>query len=164
MGFAVFIAILLIGLYLNLYGLPGTVLIFLDVTVFALATGFEHVGWKVLLALLLVALVAETIDFLLGLTSVHHPPVTKKSLAGALFGGFLFMALLTPFLMGLGIWGGFFLGALTGMVVMELSRQSRLKAPHQASWQKMLGMIGQKALKGLWSLAMIFIALTHIYN
>ncbi len=163
-GFAVFIAVLFIGLYLNLYNLPGTLLIFLDVTVFSLATGFEHLGWKVILALLLVALAAEAIDFLLSLTSIHHPPVTRKSLVGALLGGFLLMALLAPFFLGLGIWSGFFLGSLAGMVVMELSRQARLKSPHQASWPKMLGMIGQKTLKGLWSLAMIFIALTHIYD
>ena len=163
-GFAIFIVILFIGIYLNLYSLPGTVVIFLDVAAYALFTGFDHIGWKVLLALLFLMIAAETIDFLLGLTSVHQPPVTIKSLVGALCGGLIFMAVLTRFLWGLGIWGGFLLGALAGIFAMELSRQSRMKTPHQASWQKIFGMIGHKTLKGLWSLAMIFIALTHIYS
>ncbi len=163
-GFALFIIILFFGIYLNLYRLPGAAMIFLAVLVYGCSTDLERIDWKILLILLMLAILAETVDFLLGLTNIHKPPVTKKTLAGGLIGGLIFIALLTPLFWGAGIWGGFFLGSLAGMVVMELSRQARLKSPHQASWPKMLGMIGQKTLKGLWSLAMIFIALTHIYD
>ena len=43
-GFAVFILILFAGIYLSLFGLPGTVVIFLDVLVYSLATDFNHIG------------------------------------------------------------------------------------------------------------------------
>ncbi|MFO7570966.1 MAG: DUF456 domain-containing protein [Smithellaceae bacterium] len=163
-GFALFIAILFIGIYMALYGLPGAVLIFFNVFAYALITGFERVGWQVLLVLLFLAFAAETLDFLLGLTGVLKPPVMKASLWGAAIGALLGMTILTPLLWGLGIWGGFFAGALAGLSLIEIRRQSRKKLPHQASWKSFLGMIGQKGLKGALSLAMIFIALSNIYS
>ena len=45
-GFTVFILILFAGIFLNLFGLPGTVVIFFDVLLYAIFTGFDHVGLK----------------------------------------------------------------------------------------------------------------------
>ena len=53
-GFVVFISVLFIGIYLTLFGLPGTLLIFLDVLIYALVTDVATVGWKVLLFLFVV--------------------------------------------------------------------------------------------------------------
>ena len=41
-GFTVFILILFAGIFLNLFGLPGTVVIFFDVLFYAIFTGFDH--------------------------------------------------------------------------------------------------------------------------
>ena len=45
-GLAVFILILFLGIYLNLFGLPGTVVIFFDVLFYGIVTGIERIGWK----------------------------------------------------------------------------------------------------------------------
>lgn len=163
-GFALFFVILFIGIYLSLYGLPGTILIFSNVLFYALVTGFERIGWKVLVLLLFLAVLAEVLDALLDLTDVLKPPLFKASVWSSAVGAAAGMTILTPILWGIGIWGGFFLGALSGLALMELRRQSRKKLPHRASWRSFTGMIGQKSLKGSLSLAMIFIALSNIYS
>ena len=163
-GFVVFILILFLGIYLSLFGLPGTTIIFLDVLLYALITGFEQVGWKVLLFLLVFSILAETIDFLTGLTHAHKAPVFKKSLWGAAIGAVVGMMTMTPFLWGLGIWGGFFLGGLAGLLFMEISRQSRLRSSHQATNRAVFAMIGRKAVKGFFALIMIFVSLINIYS
>ncbi|MEN6467450.1 MAG: DUF456 domain-containing protein [Smithella sp.] len=163
-GFVVFILILFVGIYLTLFGLPGAIIIFLDVLFYALLTGFAQVGWKVILFLLVLALLAESLDFLAGLTEVHPAPVMKKTLWASAIGSVAGMMLLTPVLWGLGIWGGFFLGGLAGLLIVELLRQAKLRTPHQASSRAFFAMIGQKMLKGFLALIMIFVSLHNIYS
>jgi len=163
-GFAVFILILFIGIYLSLFGLPGTIIIFLDVLLYAIFTGFAEVGWKVLLFLLVFAILAETIDFLAGLAHAHKVPAMRKSLWGAAIGAVAGMIFFTPILWGLGTWGGFFLGGLTGLLIMEWLRQSKLKGPHQVTNRAFFAMMGRKAVKGVFALIMIFVSLSNIYT
>ncbi len=164
-GFVVFILILFIGIYLSLFGLPGTVIIFLDVLFYAFFTGFEQVGWKVLLFLLVFSIIAETIDFWAGSTDAHKPPVTRKSLWGTALGAVTGMIILTPVLWGLGVWGGFFLGGLAGLLLMELLRQSQIKkSPIRQLNGAFFAMMGIKAVKGVFALIMIFVSLSNIYS
>lgn len=163
-GFAVFILILFIGIYLTLFGLPGTVIIFLDVLLYALFTGFVQVGWKVLLFLFVFSILAETLDFFARSTQAYKAPAIKKSLWGAAFGAAVGMIVFTPLLWGLGIWGGFFLGGLAGLLIMELFRQSRLRGPHRVSKRAFFAMTGQRLVKGFFALIMIFVSLSNIYS
>ena len=163
-GFTVFILFLFIGIYLSLFGLPGTVLIFLNVLLYAIFTGFAQVGWKVLLLLLVFSIIAETVDFWMGLTKAHQAPATRKSLWGAIIGAVAGMFFLTHIFWGPGIWGGFFLGGLAGLLIMEWLRQSKLKITQQADKEAIFAMIGQKMLKGFFALIMIFVSLSNIYS
>jgi hypothetical protein len=74
------------------------------------------------------------------------------------------MIILTPVLWGLGVWGGFFLGGLAGLIIMEWLRQSRLKSPHQATNGAFFAMMGIKAVKSFFALIMIFVSLSNIYS
>ncbi|MDD3250500.1 MAG: DUF456 domain-containing protein [Smithella sp.] len=163
-GFVVFILLLFSGIYLSLFGWPGTILIFLDVLFYAVFTGFAQVGWKMLLILLVLAVFSEAADWWAESKNVHKIPATAKSVRGALLGSLAGMILLTPSFWGPGIWGGFFLGGLAGLLITEMIRQSRLKIPFQASGRAFLAMIGQKTLKGFLSLVMILFSLSGIYS
>lgn len=163
-GFVVFILILFVGIYLSLFGLPGTVIIFLDVLLYAISTGFQQIGWKVLLFLLVFSVFAEAIDFWAGYRHAHETPVTRRSLRGSIIGALAGMIVLTPFLWGPGIWGGFFLGGLAGLLIMERRRQSRLSITHQAGGQDFFAMICRKMVKGVLALVMIFVSLSNIYS
>lgn len=163
-GFTLFILILFVGVYMSLFGLPGTVVIFADVLAYAAFNRFDRVGFKILLFLLILSIIGETIDFLMGITESLAPQPSKKlfivSAASAIVGSFI----LTPFLLGLGTFSGFFLGCLTGIIVMEFIRQSKLQAPFKASNHAIFVMIGGKLAKGCVSLIMIVISLANIYS
>ena len=108
-GFTVFILILFAGIFLNLFGLPGTVVIFFDVLFYAIFTGFDHVGLKIILFLLISAIIAETIDFLV-MAGRYQPMTSKKSFGAAAIGAIVGAFFLTPFFWGTGHMGRIFFG------------------------------------------------------
>lgn len=162
-GFTVFILILFAGIYLTLFGLPGTIVIFLDVLFYIIFTGFDHVGLKIILFLLIATIIAETIDFLV-MAGKHQPMTSKKSFGAAAIGAVIGAFLFTPFFGGPGTWGGFFLGGLAGVLTIEFIHQSKLKAPFRTSGSAILAMIGGKMVKGLIALFMIAFSLSNIYS
>lgn len=162
-GFTIFILILFAGIFLNLFGLPGTAVIFIDVLLYSVLTGFSQIGWEVILFLLASALIAETIDFfwVIGETS---PMVSSKKLFGAATGALTGAFLLTPLLWGPGAWIGFFSGGLCGILILEVIRQSGLKAPYRTIHQAVFAMAGKKIIKGFITLCMIAFSLSNIYS
>jgi uncharacterized protein YqgC (DUF456 family) len=162
-GLVIFILILFAGIFLNFFGLPGTVVIFFDVLFYAIFTGFDHVGLKIILFLLITTIIAETIDFLV-MAGRYQPMISKKSFGAAVIGAAVGAFLLTPFFGGPGIWGGFFLGGLAGILTVELIHQSNLKAPFRTPGRAILAMIGGKMIKGLIALFMIAFSLSNIYS
>jgi len=163
-GFAVFILILFIGIYLSLFGLPGTVIIFIDVLAYAAITGFDRIGFKIILFLLVFSIMAEMIDFLLGMAGALMPLPSKKLLGASAIGAIAGTFILTPVLRGLGIFGGFFLGCFAGILIMEFIRQSKLQTPFKASNRAIFAMIGGKMAKGFIALTMIALSLSNIYS
>ena len=165
-GFTVFILILFAGIFLNFFGLPGTVVIFFDVLFYAIFTGFDHdhIGLKIVMFLLIFAIIAETIDFLLVMGGTIQPIASKTSFGAAASGAVGGAFLLTPFFGGPGIWGGFFLGGLAGILTVEFIHQSKLKAPFRTPSRAILAMIGGKMVKGLIALFMIAFSLSNIYS
>lgn len=163
-GFAVFILILFIGIYLSLFGLPGTVIIFLDVLVYAVATGFDRIGFTIILLLLFFSLIAEMLEFLMGMKGALQPRPSKKLFWGSAIGSIVGTCILTPFLLGLGTFGGFFLGCFAGILIVEFNRQTKLQSPFKASGRAVFAMIGGKMAKGLITLTMIAFSLSNIYS
>jgi uncharacterized protein YqgC (DUF456 family) len=122
-GLTIFIVILFIGLYANIFGLPGTVLIFLDALIYASVTGFSNMGWQVLLSLFVIVIFAEGLEFILGVTGAARFSASKKVLVVSVIGSIIGVLLLTPWLYGLGTLAGIFLGGFMGALLMELLRQ-----------------------------------------
>ena len=162
-GFTVFIMILFAGIFLSLFGLPGTIVIFFDVLIYAIFTGLDPVGWKIILFLLISTVTAETIDFFV-MTGRYQPMISTKSFVAAIIGAVMGAFLLTSFFGGPGIWGGFFLGGLAGVLTIEFINQSKLKAPFRTPGRAILAMIGGKTVKGLIALLMIAFSLSNIYS
>jgi uncharacterized protein YqgC (DUF456 family) len=152
-----------VGIYLTLFGLPGTIVIFFDVLFYIIFTGFDHVGLKIILFLLISTIIAETIDFLV-VAGGYQPMASKKSFGAAAIGSVIGAFLLTPFFWGPGTWGGFFLGGLAGILTVEFIHQSNLKAPFRTPGSAIFAMIGGKMVKGLIALFMIAFSLSNIYS
>ena len=164
-GFTIFILILFLGIFLNLFGLPGTVVIFLDVLLYSICTGFEHVGIKIILFLFVFAVIAETIEFSWIISEIPQQSVSpQKSIKATTLGAFTGAFLLIPSLGGPGIWLGFFSGGLAGILIMEIIKQARLKAPYRTLNSVIFSIIGKNAVKGFISLGMIAFSLSNIYS
>jgi len=164
-GLVIFILILFTGIFLNFFGLPGTVVIFFDVVIYAIFTGFEQVGWKVILFLFILAATAEAIEFFWNVNETPQQAASqKKSIKAAVLGALSGAILLTPFWGGPGIWIGFFSGGLLSILIVEIIRQYRLKSPYRTLNRVIFNIVGKNAVKGLISLCMIAFSLSNIYS
>ena len=163
-GLTVFILILFLGVFLTVFGLPGTVLILIDVVAYALLTGFAQIGFKVILILVAMAIVAELLDFWLGMIGAVRFGASRLGMWAALFGSLAGAAILTPYFLGLGALIGIFLGGSVAVFIMEMLKRRKLKPVFRASVGAMLGRMAGIAVKGMLSIAMAAVTLFHIYS
>ncbi len=163
-GLAAFILLLFVGVYAAIIGLPGTFFILGNVFIYSLVTGFHKIGFRLLALLMLLAVVAEAIGFIMELASKIRFGPSLKGVLASLLGGFLGALCLTPVLLGLGTLMGIFLGAFVGLFVMELIKQGRLKPKLRASAYAMLASAAGIFVKGSCALAMTIVILSKIYS
>jgi uncharacterized protein YqgC (DUF456 family) len=163
-GLTIFILVLLIGFFSILMGLPGTLVILFNVLVYALVTGFDKIGFKILLVLIVISAIAESLEFLMGITWAKRYGTSKRGIAASLVGGVIGALLLTPVFLGLGALIGSFLGALLGAFVVEILNQKDLKPAFRAGVGAMMGRMTGLFAKGLCGLAMVIISLMAIYS
>ncbi|HLE17107.1 MAG TPA: DUF456 domain-containing protein, partial [Syntrophales bacterium] len=132
-GLTIFILLLFAGVYLTIFGLPGTILILFDVFLYALFTGFGRIDIKAIVILAVMTIVAEALGFTLEMTSTYRFGPSLKGMLASLIGALLGALALTPALWGLGTLMGIFLGGFSGFLILELIRQGRLKPAFRAS-------------------------------
>jgi uncharacterized protein len=163
-GLTLFIGVLFIGLYANLFGLPGTALIFLDVLVYASVTGFYSIGKPLLISLLVLALLAEGLELILCVIGASRFSVSKKGFFVSFLGSSVGALLLTPWLYGLGTLGGIFLGGFSGILLTELIRQMHLRPALRDTRGALLGRAAGTLAKGSLALVMVVLTLMSIYS
>jgi hypothetical protein len=164
-GLTIFVLILFLGVFLNLFGLPGTVIIFLDVLLYSLFTGFEHVGLKIIFVLLVLSALAESVEFFWVASEPHLLSANSKgSVTVIALGALAGAVLLTPVFWGPGMWTGFLLGGLAAALTDQIIRQFRLKAPYRAINSVIFNTIGKNIAKGFIALCMIAVSLSRIYS
>ena len=155
-GLTLFILVLLFGAFSVLFGLPGTVIILIDAALYAAVTGFERIGFKILVTLLILSILAELADFAVGMAGAVKFGASRKAFWASVIGGLIGAVLMMPFLLGL--------GAIAGILIVELLRQNRLKPAIRAAWGAILGRAAGICVKGIFALIMVVITLTSVYN
>lgn len=163
-GLTVFILILFLGIFSILFGFPGTIVILLASIVYALLTGFEKIGFKILIALVGLSLSAELLEFYLGVRGAAKFGASKGGIAASLVGAVAGAVLMTPFLMGLGTVAGAFLGGFAGTFIVEMIRRGDLKPAMRASYGAVAGRVAGTLAKGCLALIMVVIVLSAIYS
>ncbi len=132
----------LVGLLLNLLGLPGLWLMVTAHAVFGWATGWGlYVGWPSLLILAGLGLCAEIVEFVAGAAGSKSAGGSRRSMAGAITGGFVGGIAFT-FLVPIPIVGSI-LGALVGSAIGA----SGLEVTRTRDWRT-LTRVGLGAAKG----------------
>jgi uncharacterized protein YqgC (DUF456 family) len=163
-GLTLFILTLLFGAFSILFGLPGTVIILIDALLYASVTGFERIGLKVLITLLVLTILAEIVDFAVGMAVALKFGVSRSAFFSFIIGGVVGAFVMTPFMLGLGMIVGAFLGGFAGMLLTELIRRNALKPTLREAWGVILGRAAGICVKGFFSLIMVIITLTSVYS
>ncbi len=163
-GLTLFILVLLFGAFSILFGFPGTVIIFIDALIYSIITGFEKIGIKILLTLLILSALAEVADFAVGMAGAMKFGVSRKGFWAFTIGGFIGALLMTPFFLGLGLLIGTFLGGVIAILTMELLARNKLKPSLRAAYGAILGRVAGICVKGFFALIMVIITLTSIYS
>ncbi|MEL7240511.1 MAG: DUF456 family protein, partial [Planctomycetota bacterium] len=114
----------LFGLVLNLLGLPGLWLMVVAQAVYGWWTGWQIVSWPSCLAVLLLALFAELLEFVAGAAGSKQAGGSKRSIAGAVGGGVIGGIVFTPLIPipVVGTVAGACIGAFLGAAILEASK------------------------------------------
>lgn len=163
-GLTVFIVVLFLGVFSTVFGFPGTIIIFVDALVYALVTGFDKIGVKVLLLLIILSALAEALDFGLSMAGAERFGATRKGAWASVIGGIIGAVIMSPFFYGLGALAGAFIGGFSGIFVIEIIRQREFKPALRASYGSLLGRVAAIVTKGLISLIMVIVILLTVYS
>jgi uncharacterized protein len=117
------LVVLVFGLFVNILGLPGLWVMVAGYVVYAWVTGWNvYVGWKSLIAIFVLAVLAELVEFFAGAAGSKAAGGRKRGMIGAIVGGFLgaiFLSVIPIPIVAQVI--GACLGAFLGAAVMEYS-------------------------------------------
>ncbi len=111
LGKVVFVLVLPVAVAATLFGLPGSLLVIVDATIYSACHGWQHPPWWVLLVLVGIAVLAEVTESLLAFMGVKATGATTSTGVWVIVGGIAGVisgAALAP-LLGL-------LGALVGPI------------------------------------------------
>jgi len=115
------LAISLVGLFLNILGLPGLWLMVASAAGYALLTNAQYMGWPTLVTLVVLGAVAELLEFVAGAAGSKAAGGRTRgmigAIVGAIFGGLFLSIIPIPVISTI---LGACLGAFIGAAVMEL--------------------------------------------
>jgi len=160
----IFVVILLVGIFSIIFGFPGTFLILGDVIIYSWITGFEKIGLKIIIALVFISLLAETMDFFLGIAVARRYGSSKTGVALSIIGGIVGAIVMVPILLGLGAIIGVFLGGFAGAFLGEYLEQKKLKPALRAGYGALIGRIVGTLVKGSLAIVMVVIVMSAIYS
>ena len=155
------IALLVTGLFVNLLGLPGLWLMLASAAAYAWVTGFGvHVGWQSLTVLLVLAIIAEVVEFLAGSAGAKKAGGSKRGMIGAIVGGLLggfFLTFIPIPIVSTVV--GVCLGAFLGAWAVELLVGKEMDQAVQIGVGAAKGRFVGTVLKTLFGLAMLVVAM-----
>jgi len=125
----------------------------------AVITGFDPIGWPLLVILLGIALLGELVEFLLGTLYVVRKGAGGGAAVGGFVGGLVGGAAGQVVLPVIGAVLGSFLGGFVGAILGELRRQRRLAPSLRAGTHAFLGRVLAILAKHAFGLVMVFLIL-----
>jgi uncharacterized protein len=163
-GMTFFVLMLFLGIFTTVFGFPGTIIILIDAIIYALFNGFDRIGFKIILVLVILAVLGEAIDFGLSMAGAQRFGASKKGVWASIVGGMIGAAIMSPFFYGLGMFSGTFLGGFAGVFVVEMIRQRDFKPALRASFGSIMGRVAAMLAKGFICLVMIIVVLINVYS
>jgi len=153
-------ALLLVTASLFVYlGLGGNFIVLGLAVVHALVTGFDPIGWRLLLVLLGIALLGELIEFVVGTFYVAKQGASKAGVVGAFLGGLLGAVLGNGAVPVIGAVLGSFAGAFGGAVLGEYLHRERMEPSLRVGGHAFIGRLLAILIKHALGLIMVFLVL-----
>ena len=83
----IFLVFSVSGLFLNIFGLPGNILILVDSILLGWYYNFQVINLKLIVLLISLAVVSEVLEFFLGIIGAKKYKSSNKSVIGSIIGG-----------------------------------------------------------------------------
>jgi len=151
---------MLLGLLIIPFGLPGTFVILLSVSIYAIATHFAAgVGIAFFVMLCILTVVSETADNWLTAVGARRFGASRGSIWRSFFGGLAGAIILggpLALVLGpLGPVGGGFVGAFLAVFLYEYSQRKDARQALRAGWGTFVGRLAGMALKLVIAVGMV---------
>lgn len=146
MAFSILTLVLIISLVLIALGLPGLWIMIASAVVYNITTGTDAIGWFTLIAVSVLALIAEYIEFTLSAKYARKYGGSRRAGWGAMIGGMAgaFMGVPVPII---GPLIGAFIGSFAGALVGELSIGSSKRDSARVATGALIGRAVATAMK-----------------
>ena len=154
-GHILFWIVMLVGIAVIPFGIPGTFVIVANALVFAWLTDFSEVTWKFVGLLLLIALAVEVLEFFIGAATAGKYGASKLGMLGAIVGGFLGAIWGSGIVPLLGTLLGAFAGAFAGATLFEYINTKDFEKSLRVGFGAFLGTVGGKLTKIAVAVAMV---------
>jgi len=158
-GFALWSLLLVTASLLVYLGLGGNFVILGLALIYALVTGFDAIGWQLLVVLAGIALLGEGIEFVLGTFYVAKRGATRGGVVLAFVGGLIGAFVGNGLLPVAGAILGSFVGAFAGAVLGEYQQQRRLEPSLRIGTHAFVGRLLALVVKHALGLVMVFLIL-----
>ena len=159
LGYSLWALLLLATSLLVYLGLGGNFVLIGLALLHAVVTGFDPIGWPLLLILLGIALLGELVEFLLGTFYVLRKGAGGGAAVGGFVGGLAGGVAGHALVPVIGAVLGGFLGGFAGAVLGELRRQRRLAPSLRAGTHAFIGRVLAMVVKHAFGLVMVFLIL-----
>jgi hypothetical protein len=120
-AYGILLLLCLSGIFITLLGLPGLWVMVLAALVYAWYTSFQYIALWTLVILIVIAAIAELIEFLAGSAGAKKAGGSRRAAWGALIGGLLGAFLLTIPIPIIGTTIGLCIGVFVGALIGEMS-------------------------------------------
>jgi len=158
----IFLLVAVIGLISIIFGFPGNFIILADSVFYGWYGDFKSISFQVLIVLILLAVLGEVIEFLLGIIGSKRHKSSNSAIVGSIVGGIIGAILGVPFLFGVGALLGAFLGAFVGAFLVELIKTKHVNQSMQSGLGALIGRVGGTITKGIIGFVMILITLISV--
>jgi uncharacterized protein YqgC (DUF456 family) len=155
LGMIVFWLFLIIGILSIPFGLPGTFIIVADALVYGLITHFEKISLGFVGILLLIAVVLEIIEALMGALMAKKFGGSKWGIVGAMVGVFVGAVIGTAIVPVLGTLLGAFCGAFIGASLLEGFHTQDWQHASKVGLGALFGAVGGKMTKIMAAIVMV---------
>jgi len=158
---SLYIIFALTGLLSLVFGFPGNFIILGFSVLLGWSGGFEDVTFNVILVLLGLALLAELVEFVVGILGAKKYKSSNKAILGSIVFGVIGGILGIPFFFGIGAVIGAFIGAFVGAFFVEFVLEKNVDRAVKSGWGAFIGRILGTFFKGAIGITMIVITIVY---